>query len=97
MTKKHGTRSAYSHGCRCAKCTKAHAAWTWASRQVNGWDKPVRAIFAESASVNGGKIIIPTEVLLAAFVKFTREIGIEALSEIWRRKQKSSASKTRLG
>lgn len=81
------------HGCRCGKCTRAHAAWTWASRKANGWDKPVRAIFTESASINGGKIIVPTEVLVAAFEKFARKVGIEALSEIWRRNKKVQKAK----
>lgn len=88
MKEKHGTRYAYNHGCRCAKCTKANSAWAWAQRKAKNWDTPIRAIFSECASIDGGKTLVPTEVLLAAFRKYEQKIGCEALAEIWRRKQK---------
>ena len=36
----HGTRSSYSHGCRCEPCTEANASYMWQRRAVRRRNPP---------------------------------------------------------
>lgn len=89
--KRHGTRSDYNKGCRCEKCVAANSAYSFARRLANRWDAPLAShlLVSESPTIDGGRRIVPAEMLAEAINNLAAEIRIEALSVLWHRSKKS--------
>lgn len=88
--KRHGSRSDYNKGCRCKTCIAANSAYNFARRLAGRWDAPLAGhlLVSESPTIDGGRRIVPAEVIVEAIDNLAAEIRIEALSVLWHRSRK---------